>query len=86
MLVVSRAAFNRVTKLLILLPVTSGGNFARMAGFAVSLMGVGLQTTGIVRCDQPRAIDLAIWSGKKLKTVPGAILDEVLARLTPFFE
>jgi mRNA-degrading endonuclease toxin of MazEF toxin-antitoxin module len=66
-LVVSPAAFDRVSKAPIVLPITSGGNFARMAGFAVSLMGAGLQTTGIVRCDQPRVLDLVTRNGRKLE-------------------
>ncbi len=45
------AAFNRVTRLPVVVPVTSGGNFARTAGFAVSLDGVGVHTTGVVRWD-----------------------------------
>ena len=36
-LIVTPAAFNRVTRLPVVVPVTSGGNFARTAGFAVSL-------------------------------------------------
>jgi mRNA-degrading endonuclease toxin of MazEF toxin-antitoxin module len=60
--------------------------FARTAGFAVSLTGAGTKTTGVVRCDQPRALDLAARAGKKLETVPSAIMDEVLARLAPIFE
>ena len=58
-LIVSPEAFNRITKLPIILPITSGGNFARTAGFAVPLTGAGNKTTGVVRCDQPRALDLA---------------------------
>jgi mRNA-degrading endonuclease toxin of MazEF toxin-antitoxin module len=58
-LIVSPEAFNRVTKVPIVLPIASGGSFARMAGFAVSLVGAGSKTTGVVRCDQPRALDLA---------------------------
>ena len=85
-LVVSPGAFNRLTKVPIVLPITSGGNFARTAGFAVSLMNTGLQTTGIVRCDQPRALDLGARGGRKLETVPAQIIDEVLARLGPLFE
>ncbi len=85
-LVVSPGAFNRVTKVPIVLPITSGGNFARTAGFAVSLTGAGTKTTGIVRCDQPRALDLEARWGRKLERVPPAILDEVLARLAPIFE
>ena len=36
-LIVSPEAFNRVTKVPVVLPITSGGNFARTAGFAVAL-------------------------------------------------
>jgi mRNA-degrading endonuclease toxin of MazEF toxin-antitoxin module len=52
-LIVSPEAFNRVTKVPVVLPITSGGNFARTAGFAVPLADAGTKTTGIVRCDQP---------------------------------
>ena len=85
-LVVSPGAFNRVTKVPIVLPITTGGNFARTAGFAVSLMGAGTKTTGIVRCDQPRAVDLGARHARKLESVPPAIVDEVLAKLAPIFE
>lgn len=80
-LVVSPSAFNRLTKTPVVLPITQGGNFARTAGFAVSLMGAGTDTTGIVRCDQPRAIDLGSRKARKLESVPAAIMDEVLAKL-----
>ena len=85
-LIVSPEAFNRVTKVPVVLSITSGGNFARTAGFAVPLAGAGTKTTGIVRCDQPRALDLGACRGKKLESVPDAIVDEVLAKLTPIFE
>ncbi len=85
-LIVSPDAFNRTTKLPIVLPITSGGNFARTAGFAVPLTDVGTKTTGVVRCDQPRTLDLAARGGRKLESVPDAIMDEVLARLSPIFE
>ncbi len=85
-LIVSPEAFNRMTKVPITLPVTSGGNFARTAGFAVPLAGAGTKTAGVVRCDQPRALDLAARGGKKLETIPDPIMDEVLARIAPIFE
>jgi mRNA-degrading endonuclease toxin of MazEF toxin-antitoxin module len=85
-LIVSPEAFNRVTKVPVVLPITSGGNFARTAGFAVTLEGAGTKTTGIIRCGQPRALDLGARGGKKLESVPEAIVDEVLAKLTPIFE
>ncbi len=85
-LVVSPTAFNRLTKTQVVLPITSGGNFARTAGFAVSLLGAGTKTTGVVRCDQPRVLDLAARNARRLETVAPAIMDEVLARLVPLFE
>jgi len=84
-LVVSPDAFNKVTQVPIVVPITSGGAFARTAGFAVSLEGAGTRTTGIVRCDQPRALDLKARNGKRLECVPSAVMDEVLARLAPVF-
>jgi mRNA interferase ChpB len=85
-LIVSPEVFNRVTKVPVVLPITSGGNFARTAGFAVPLTGAGTKTTGVVRCDQPRALDLAARGCRKLEIVAGAIMDEVLARISPIFE
>ncbi|GIU78548.1 MAG: hypothetical protein KatS3mg005_1786 [Bryobacteraceae bacterium] len=85
-LIDSPEAFHQVTKLPVVVPMTSGGSFARTAGFAVSLSGAGTQTTGVIRCDQPRALDLGARGGKKLEAVPAAIMDEVLARLAPIFE
>jgi len=85
-LIVSPEAFNRVTRVPVVLPITSGGSFARTAGFAVSLTGAGTKTTGVVRCDQPRALDLAARSGKRLESIPEAIVEEVLAKLTTIFE
>ncbi len=85
-LIVSPEAFNRVTTVPVVLPITSGGSFARTAGFAVTLEGAGTRTTGVVRCDQPRAFDLNAHGGKKLETVPDAIMNEVLAKLNTIFE
>jgi len=85
-LIVSPQAFNLVTKVPVVLPITSGGSFARTAGFAVPLMSAGTRTTGVIRCDQPRALDLRARGGKKLEAVSGAIMDEVLAKLSTIFE
>lgn len=84
-LVVSPDAFNKLTGTPIVLPITSGGNFARTAGFAVSLDSAGTKTQGVVRCDQPRALDLASRHGRKLESVPPHVVSEVLARLKTLF-
>src|SRR5216683_3203723 len=80
-LVISPGPFNRLTRVPVVLPITTGGNFARAAGFAVSLEGAGTRTTGVIRCDQPRALDLAARKGRRLEHVPPGIIDEVLARV-----
>jgi len=85
-LVVSPSKFNRLTGVPVVVPITTVGRFARMAGFAVSLMGAGTQTTGVARCDQPRSLDLRARGAKKLESVPAHIMDEVLSKVSPLFE
>ncbi len=82
-LVISPTAFNQATKLPVILPIASGGEFARRTGFAVPLTGI--KTKGVVRCDQPRVLDLRARGGKRVESVPSEILDEVLARAVTLF-
>jgi mRNA-degrading endonuclease toxin of MazEF toxin-antitoxin module len=84
-LIVSPDKFNALTKVPIVVPITSGGNFARTAGFAVSLESAGTRTTGIIRCDQPRPVDLSARKARKLESVPTAIVDDVLAKIVTLF-
>jgi mRNA interferase ChpB len=83
-LVVSPEAFNEATKLPVILPITTGGEFARRIGFAVPLSGT--KTTGVVRCDQPRVLDLHARKGRKVDTLPEALLNEVMAKVITIFE
>ncbi|MHB8251727.1 type II toxin-antitoxin system PemK/MazF family toxin [Acidithiobacillus sp.] len=46
----------------------------------------GIKTTGVVRCDQPRVIDLAARHARKVDTLPASIMDEVLAKVATLFE
>ncbi|MXW48609.1 MAG: type II toxin-antitoxin system PemK/MazF family toxin [Gammaproteobacteria bacterium] len=85
-LIVSPAAFNKLTNVPVVLPITKGGSFARRRGFAVSLENAGTQTTGIIRCDQSRALDIVARKGQHVKSVPRIILDDVLARLATILE
>lgn len=80
-LIISPAPFNRLTRLPVVMPITSGGSFVRTAGYAVSLDGAGTKTTGVIRCDQPRTIDMAAREGKRLERIPAAIVNDVLARV-----
>ena len=83
-LIVSPAEFNDATKLPVILPITNGGDFARRPGFAVPITGI--KTMGIVRCDQPRVIDLVARRARHVDTLPAPLMDEVLARVATLFE
>ena len=83
-LVISPTAFNQATRLPIVLPITHGGEFARRIGFAVPLSGI--RTTGVIRCDQPRVLDLEARAGRKVDSLPPEILDDVLARTVTLFQ
>ncbi len=83
-LIVSATQFNQVTKLPVVLPITNGGEFARRMGFSVPL--IGLKTTGIIRCDQPRVLDLSARHAKKIDALPTPLLNEVLARVVTIFK
>lgn len=78
-LVVTREPFNKLTKAPVVLPITTGGSFARVAGFAVELTDT--KTLGVVRCDQPRVLDLGARKARKLERAPVQVMDEVMAKL-----
>jgi mRNA interferase ChpB len=83
-LIISPDDFNRATRLPVILPITNGGGFARRIGFAVPLTGT--KTTGVVRCDQPRVLDLTARNGRKVESLASAVMDEVLAKTVTIFE
>ena len=78
-LVVSPEPFNKLTKTPIVVPITTGGNFARVAGFTVDL--VGTKTGGMARCDPARVLDLSAQKAKRLERVSAEVMDDVLAKL-----
>jgi mRNA interferase ChpB len=83
-LIVSATAFNTATHLPVVLPITNGGEFARRIGFGVHITGI--KTTGLVRCDQPRVLDIAARGGRKVDVLPAELMDEVLAKVITIFE
>ena len=82
-LIVSPTEFNKATKLPVIVPITNGGDFARRIRFAVPISGI--KTTGVIRCDQPRVLDLSARSARKVDTLPDSILEEVLAKMVTLF-
>lgn len=79
-LVLSNQDFNQGGRALVA-PITQGGNFERVAGWAVTLMGCGTATQGAVVISQCRVLDLTVRRAKRIETVPADVLDECLAKL-----
>jgi mRNA-degrading endonuclease toxin of MazEF toxin-antitoxin module len=84
-MIVSPRAFNRLATPIVC-PITQGGNFARHAGFAVSLSGAGTNAQGVILCNQPRALDLPTRRAKFIEKAPDFIVDDVMARLAVLVE
>jgi mRNA interferase ChpB len=83
-LVLTTAAFNKLTNAPVVLPITTGGAFARNIGFTVPLSGTRI--AGLVRCDQPRALDLTARKARRVERVPAEIIEEALAKVSTLFE
>jgi mRNA interferase ChpB len=83
-LIVSPSEFNTATKLPVVLPITNGEDFARRIGFGVEITGT--KTTGLIRCNQPRVLDIVERGGRKVDILPAALLDDVLAKVSTLFE
>lgn len=79
-LVLSPKKFNKLG-LTYIAPITQGGNFSRYAGFAVTLMGTGTETQGVVLMNAARSVDLNARKAVFIEQVPSYILDEALAKL-----
>ena len=67
-------------------PITGGGSLARDCGFAVTLQGTGLETIGIVRCDQIQTLDLSVRNCQLVEKAPDYLIDEVLDRVISLFD
>jgi len=84
-LVLTPAAFN-ASGLAVIVPISQGGDFARHAGFAVTLSGAGTQTQGVMLCNQIRTVDLEARSAKHVETVPEVVVLDALARVQTLFD
>ncbi|GLE86527.1 hypothetical protein VNPA120661_68640 [Pseudomonas aeruginosa] len=67
-------------------PITQGGDFARYAGFAVTLSGAGTETQGVILCNQIRSVDLEARGAKRIEVAPDVVIEDALARVQALFE
>ena len=84
-ILVSPRIFNQLGTPLVC-PITQGGNFARHAGFAVSLSGSGTRTQGVILCNQLRTLDLQARKAKFVEKAPQFVIDEMIARVMTLLE
>jgi mRNA interferase ChpB len=77
--------FNRLGDVLVA-PITQGGDYARFAGFAVSLTGTGCRTQGVALVNKIRMLDLSARNAKKVERVPREVIDDAVGRLITLFE
>lgn len=84
-LVLSNADFNLGGRALVA-PITQGGNFDRVAGWAVTLIGSGTATQGAAVISQCRVLDLKARRAIKIESGPAALVEEALAKLQAMIE
>lgn len=84
-LVLTTKEFNRLGDVLVA-PITQGGDFARYAGFAVTLTGTGCKTQGVALVNKTRMLDLAARKARKVDRVPQEVIDDAIGRLVALLE
>lgn len=84
-LVLTTKEFNKLGDVLVA-PITQGGDFARYAGFAVTLTGTGCKTQGVALVNKIRMLDLAARKARKVERVPQEVIEDALGRLVALLE
>ena len=84
-LILSTHEFNKLGMVLVA-PITQGGNYARDRGFSVSLAGAGTETQGVVLVNQIRMLDIVARKVKYLETVPEEVISDALAKISAIIE
>lgn len=84
-LVLTAKEFNKLGDVLVA-PITQGGDFARYAGFAVTLSGSGCKTQGAALVNKIRMLDLVARKARKVERVPQAVIDDAIGRLAALLD
>jgi mRNA interferase ChpB len=84
-LVLTTKEFNKLGDVLVA-PITQGGDFARYAGFAVTLTGAGCKTQGVALVNKIRMLDLGARRARKIERVPQVVIDDAIARLVALLD
>lgn len=84
-LVITTKDFNKLGDVLVA-PITQGGDFARYAGFAVTLTGTGCKTQGVALVNKIRMLDLEARKAKKIERAPKAVIEDAIGRLSALLD
>lgn len=84
-LVLTTKEFNKLGDVLVA-PITQGGDFARYAGFAVSLTGTGCRTQGVALVNKIRMLDLAARKARKIECIPQEVIEDAIGRLVALLD
>ena len=84
-LILSPGAFNRFGMALAC-PVTRGGAFARGKAWTVPLSGEGLQTDGVVLCNQVKTLDWQARRAEFIERAPDDLVADVIGRVSTLLE
>jgi mRNA interferase ChpB len=84
-LVLTTKEFNKLGDALVA-PITQGGDYARYAGFAVTLTGTGCRTQGVALVNKIRMLDLAARQARKIERVPQEVIEDAIGRLVAMLD
>ena len=84
-LVLTTKEFNKLGDVLVA-PITQGGDFARYAGFAVTLTGTGCKTQGVALVNKIRMLDLSARKARKVERAPQEVIDDAIGRLVALLD
>jgi mRNA interferase ChpB len=84
-LVLTTKEFNKLGDVLVA-PITQGGDYARFAGFAVTLTGTGCKTQGVALVNKIRMLDLAARKARRIERAPQEVIDDAIGRLVALID
>lgn len=79
-LVLSNAESNRQGRAF-MAPISQGGNYDRIRGWATPLMGTGTKTQGVAILSQARFLDYQIRQAQFIEMAPPEVINDAMARL-----
>lgn len=79
-LVLTTREFNALGDVLVA-PIFQGGDYARFAGFAVSLSGTGCRTQGVALVNKIRMLDLGARKARKVEKAPREVVEDAIGRV-----